>query len=236
LRGPSVGSFPEWYFSGAIGHTVVEISSTQLEEPPDSVQLVLTSPPDLHESEFTNWPELFNMYEIVFGRCLRALKVRGVICVIITDRKWKGRIVRKHEAVAAIADRLGLSLFAHKILVRTQQVDLYRLTFSHVLCFRRQTERHTASSASASNAKQFRKDLWGPFDRAVLPVQNRNSFAPEAVQLLVEAFSQLGSVVLDPFCGAGTTQRVALGLGRKAIGYEVDPKMRSCWKPLSIEG
>jgi hypothetical protein len=175
-----------------------------------------------------------NMYEIVFGRSLRALKVGGVICVIITDRKWKGRIVRKHEAVAAIADRLGLSLFAHKILVRTQQVDLYRLTFSHVLCFRRQTERHTASPPS--NAKQFRRDLWGPHDRALLPVQSRNSFAPEAVQMLVEAFSHPGSVVLDPFCGAGTTQRVALGLGRKATGYEVDPKMRSWWEPLKIRG
>jgi hypothetical protein len=59
---------------------------------------------------------------------------------------------------------------------------------------------------------------------------------PKAVQMLIEAFSQSGSGVLDPFCNTGTTQRVALGFGRKASGYEVTAKIRSCWEPLKYQG
>jgi DNA modification methylase len=66
---------------------------------------------------------------------------------------------------------------------------------------------------------------------SLLP-QTRNSFAPQAVEMLIGAFSNRGDLVLDPFCGTGVTQRVALGLGRKAKGYEVEPKMRAFWQPL----
>jgi tRNA G10 N-methylase Trm11 len=156
-----------------------------------------------------------------------------VLCIIITDRKWKGRIVRKHEFVAAIVDRLGLELFAHKILVRTQKVDLYRLGFSHVQCFRRQTLSHKRTAASDST--EFRRDLWGPFEKFKnLPV-TRNSFAPQAIRMLVEAFTNQGDLILDPFCGTGITQRVALGLGRQTKGYEIDRKLKPFWRELAAD-
>jgi len=37
--------------------------------------------------------------------------------------------------------------------------------------------------------------------------------------------SRKRGVVLDPFCGAGTVGRVALGVGREWIGVERDPRM-----------
>jgi site-specific DNA-methyltransferase (adenine-specific) len=43
---------------------------------------------------------------------------------------------------------------------------------------------------------------------------------------LPEAFIQLytfeGETVLDPFLGSGTTLKVAAGLGRRSIGYEIN--------------
>jgi site-specific DNA-methyltransferase (adenine-specific) len=41
---------------------------------------------------------------------------------------------------------------------------------------------------------------------------------------IVEAFSEKGQLVLDPFLGGGTTGVVAVDLGRKFIGIDIDPK------------
>jgi|ERR1700755_491834 len=48
---------------------------------------------------------------------------------------------------------------------------------------------------------------------------------------LVELFTDEGDVVLDPFCGSGTTGVACLRLGRRFIGIEREPK----WATLSKE-
>lgn len=45
---------------------------------------------------------------------------------------------------------------------------------------------------------------------------------PELFRRFVELLSNPGDLVLDPFAGHGTSLRAAVGLGRKAIGWEMD--------------
>lgn len=49
-------------------------------------------------------------------------------------------------------------------------------------------------------------------------------FPLELARRLVAMFSFVGDVVLDPFCGTGTTLVAASRLGRHSIGVEIDPQ------------
>jgi DNA modification methylase len=49
-------------------------------------------------------------------------------------------------------------------------------------------------------------------------------FPEELPRRLIKLFSFYGDVVLDPFLGTGTTAKVALELGRSAVGFELNPE------------
>ncbi|MGB9797206.1 MAG: DNA-methyltransferase [bacterium] len=61
----------------------------------------------------------------------------------------------------------------------------------------------------------------------VLPLKNRleegiAAFPEEIPYRLIKLFSYVGETVLDPFTGSGTTNKVAMKLGRNSVGYEID--------------
>lgn len=47
-------------------------------------------------------------------------------------------------------------------------------------------------------------------------------FIPQVPEKFIQLFSHRGETVLDPFCGSGTTNLVALQLGRSSIGIDVN--------------
>jgi hypothetical protein len=49
---------------------------------------------------------------------------------------------------------------------------------------------------------------------------------PETAARLIDALSQPGQMVLDPFCGSGTVLIEARRLGRRGLGYDVNPLSR----------
>ena len=52
------------------------------------------------------------------------------------------------------------------------------------------------------------------------------SYPLEIPYRLINMYSQVGDVVLDPFYGIGTTTQAAMLLGRNSLGYEIDRKLK----------
>lgn len=52
-------------------------------------------------------------------------------------------------------------------------------------------------------------------------------FPVELPRRLIMAYSVVGDTILDPFLGSGTTTLAAKELGRRSVGYEVEPAMAS---------
>jgi len=84
--------------------------------------------------------------------------------------------------------------------------------------------------ASKIDIKEYQKEKWYLnvwYITNVLPINNRlekgiAAFPEEIPYRLIKLFSYKGETVLDPFMGSGTTLKVAIELGRKAVGYEID--------------
>lgn len=67
--------------------------------------------------------------------------------------------------------------------------------------------------------KWVRLSFWGSKDKGSFVWGD----GERAFVTLVESFTNPGDVILDPFTGTGTLPAVAAKLGRKYIGFEIDP-------------
>lgn len=90
-------------------------------------------------------------------------------------------------------------------------------------------------TAEQKEASKLSKDFWLSLKNSDVWLMNpensadgRSHVAPfpeELPRRLIKAYSYIGETVLDPFAGSGTVLRVAAGLGRDGIGYELNPEI-----------
>lgn len=243
-RQPEEG--PLEYAEGQLGESVLDriyrSSSENMDEIPDnSVQLMITSPPynasKVYDEDLT-LEEYLSLLRRVFRECLRVLVPGGRACVNIANlgRKpyiplhahlinemldlgyfMRGEIIWDKASSAGASTAWGSWLSASNPVLR--DVHEYILVFSKDTFARDGSGRE--STISRSDFLELTKSVWSFPSVSAKQIGHPAPFPEELPRRLIELYSFEGEVVLDPFCGSGTTCIAAKRTGRRYIGYEL---------------
>lgn len=220
-------------------------SSEDMGELPDhSIHLMVTSPPYNVSKEYDQdltLDEYRDLLRQVFRETYRVLVTGGRACVNIANlgRKpylplhacviedmleigflMRGEIIWNKASSASPSTAWGSWLSASNPVLR--DVHEYILVFSKDSFSRSRHERE--STIIKDDFLTWTKSVWDFPAVSARQVGHPAPFPEELPRRLIELYTFLDDVVLDPFCGSGTTCLTALKAKRHYIGYEINPE------------
>ncbi|WP_407380159.1 DNA-methyltransferase [Methanobrevibacter sp.] len=219
-------------------------SSENMDEIPDnSIHLMITSPPYNVGKEYDNdltLPEYEKLLTSVFGETYKKLVTGGRACVNIANIGRKPYIPL-HMLVINIMLKLGFLMRGEIIWDKSASAGgscawgswmsasnpVLRDYHEYILVFSKESySKNKAQSKMDTISKddfiQWTKSIW------TFPAVNAKRIghpAPFPVELphrLINLYSYENDVVLDPFCGSGTTCLAAIQNNRNYIGYDIN--------------
>lgn len=225
-------------------------SESMKEIPNNSIHLMITSPPYNVGKEYDedlSLQEYGRMLRRVFKETYRVLVTGGRACINVANigRKpyiplhklvideminigflMRGEIIWNKGASAGSSTAWGSWLSAGNSVLR--DVHEYILVFSKQSFSREKT--NAKSTITTNEFLKLTKSVWTFPSIAASVVGHPAPFPEELPRRLIRLYSFEGDVVLDPFCGSGTTCIVALKQKRKFIGYDNKKKYVSLAK------
>ena len=220
-------------------------SSERMDEIPDeSVHLMITSPPynvgKEYDSDLT-LDEYLHLLTTVFSETHRKLVTGGRACINIANLGRKPYIPI-HAMVIEIMLDLGFLMRGEIIWDKSASAGgscawgswmsasnpVLRDYHEYILVFSKDSYSKSKSQVkkdtiSKEDFIRWTQSVW------TFPAVNAKKIghpAPFPVELphrLINLYSYEGDVVLDPFCGSGTTCIAAVQNKRKYVGYDINP-------------
>lgn len=244
LRSEENGAQDENPVPPALLDTIICASSERMDLPDNSIHLMITSPPYNVTKEYDDdltLDEYRLLLKRVFAETYRVLVDGGRACVnvanlgrkpyiplhayIIHDMqeigyKMRGEIIWDKASSASPSTAWGSWQSASNPTLR--DIHEYILIFSKGNYSRSKGEKK--NTIKKDEFLEFTKSVWQfPAERAKR-VGHPAPFPVELPRRLIELYTFEGDVVLDPFCGSGTTCLAAKKCGRSYVGYDVSEK------------
>lgn len=197
--------------------TVYIKSSEQMQEvKSNSVKLLLGASVYLGADQ--DWTAYENLYQQIYvhegGRVLRK---DGALVVIQTNAYENGRFTCRYWHLVNMFMKWKWSVVDERVWER-RAADHFQVPFSHVLVMRppggtvKRTEFNKRSKDWFRGIWRYKQTHGGEL----------NSYPPDFCRMLVEACTDKGDLIVDPFAGTGVLLDVAASMDRLACGYEIN--------------
>jgi len=212
--------------------------------PDSSVHLMVTSPPYNVGKEYDedlNLKEYLDLLRDVFSETYRVLVNGGRACINIANvgRKpyipyhkfiidvmlevgflMRGEIIWDKGAGAGVSTAWGSWCSASNPTLRD--------THEYILVFSKGKFTRNGKGKEATITRdeflEFTKSVWKFPPESAKKVGHPAPFPVELPYRCIQLYTFKGEVVLDPFCGVGTTCIAAIKTGRHFIGIDINPE------------
>lgn len=228
--------------AGAVNRIYCKSSETMDDIPDSSVHLMITSPPYNVQKEYEDDMSLDAhraLLKSVFNQTYQKLVTGGRACVNIANvgRKpylplhsyiiedildigyyMRGEIIWNKGASAGSSSAWGSWMSASNPVLR--DVHEYILVFSKESFSRQRSAKE--NTIDRDGFLEWTKSVWTFPAASARRIGHPAPFPEELPHRLIQLYTFKGDVVLDPFCGSGTTCVAARKSDRRYIGYDTE--------------